>query len=192
MRQRQLESFDDKTLEDGEKKRKFFDFANGIDTLKDTQLQLAHLLEVFSGPIMPNGFLAFANTNDYPKLQRAVPALFRDGRLNPVHFGLFDKHLLNAFSKFHFQRTVFHSDHSIKMELCPAGVAQWLIDAKLACPTSEDGAFHHFQLNVRKAVGRYQDQTLLMQAAAAAPSLPAVQPQPSQPILLTPMTAPAE
>jgi hypothetical protein len=64
------------------------------------------LLSIFQGSVPVNGRLIFATTNNYETLRVMCPALFRPGRLTPIHFDYLDWTRLNELSQFYFTKSL--------------------------------------------------------------------------------------
>jgi len=60
------------------------------------------LLELFQGPAPLNGLICFATTNHPEELIRICPALFRPGRLTPVHIDYLDYPSLTELVHYYF------------------------------------------------------------------------------------------
>ena len=67
---------------------------------------LGDLLEIFQGPIPYEGMVMIASTNKYDEIKEICPALFRPGRITPVHFGYIDKETLQDISKYFFGKKI--------------------------------------------------------------------------------------
>lgn len=68
------------------------------------EIQLSDLLEVFQGPVPIDGLVAIATTNHFDEIQNMCPALFRPGRLTPVHFDYATRDTINEISEYYYQR----------------------------------------------------------------------------------------
>ena len=65
---------------------------------------LRDLLEVLQGPINLESSIILANTNKYDEIKDLCPALFRNGRMTPVHFGYIDADTLQDISLHFFNK----------------------------------------------------------------------------------------
>jgi len=92
----------DKKKADDEKKNVF------MTNYKSSQsdFSIRDLLEIFQGPIPFEGTVMLASTNEYDEIQKMCPALFRPGRLTPVHFGYVNKETLQDISKYYFEQKI--------------------------------------------------------------------------------------
>jgi hypothetical protein len=79
---------------------------NSLNRDGEDEIQLHDLLEALQGVVPSEGAICIATTNAYDELKTICPALFRNGRLTPVHFDHFDLQLINQFSQFHFGQTL--------------------------------------------------------------------------------------
>ena len=60
------------------------------------------LVELFQGSIPCNGLIIIAITNDFERIYKKCPKLFRDGRLTPVKFDYMDLNVLNELCVHYF------------------------------------------------------------------------------------------
>jgi ATP-dependent 26S proteasome regulatory subunit len=77
-----------------------------IATFKRPVITMEDLLSLFQGAIPDKGRIIFATTNNYEKLREMCPALFRCGRLSPIHFDYLDWDSLNDLSNFYFGKSL--------------------------------------------------------------------------------------
>lgn len=122
-------------------KNKFLSIKNNF-ILKD-------LLELLQGPVPLNGSIIIATTNEFDEIQKLCPALFRPGRLTPVHFGYITKDVLQDMTKFYF-------GSKLKMSL-PETIkipTSEIIELALECAMSEDKnkGFEAFQQRLTKLI----------------------------------------
>lgn len=105
-----LEEFDqtiNKLLEKDVKKDTKKDTKKDDDKKDDArddiaQLQIKDLLELLQGPIVREGQIIIATTNDFEIIKNKCPALFRSGRLTPIHFDYLSKEELQKLIKHYF------------------------------------------------------------------------------------------
>jgi len=71
-----------------------------------TTVTFEDILSIFQGAVPVNGRIIFATTNNYEKLRERCPALFRPGRLTPIHFDYLDWTRLNELSMFFFGKSL--------------------------------------------------------------------------------------
>ena len=82
--------------EEGNKVTIFSDF---------NEFKIGDLLELLQGPVQLEGQIVIATTNHYDKIKEICPALFRPGRLTPIHFDYLDRKSLDQMSEFYFGQT---------------------------------------------------------------------------------------
>ena len=76
------------------------------ESSKSDILRLSDLLELFQGPIPIKDRLIIATTNHFEEIKNTLPALFRPGRLTPIHFPYLDWKSFNELCYYYFkQRT---------------------------------------------------------------------------------------
>lgn len=87
-----------KKSEDNDSKEPIDDgtYASKLLTIKD-------LLEIFQGVVDVDGRLIFAMTNHFDKIKDECPALFRSGRLTPIHFGYIGQKTLIDIIQYYFK-----------------------------------------------------------------------------------------
>lgn len=76
------------------------------DDNKSNILRLSDMLELFQGPVPIKNRIIIATTNNFEKIKDALPALFRSGRMSPIHFDHLDWVSLNELCQYYFQRTL--------------------------------------------------------------------------------------
>lgn len=72
--------------------------------LNHEEIQLTDLLEIFQGPVPIDGLIAIATTNHFDEIKKMCPALFRPGRLTPIHFGYASQVTIIEICQHYFQR----------------------------------------------------------------------------------------
>ncbi len=76
-----------------------------LDLTEDkSKFSVNDLLEIFQGTVPNDGAIMIATTNNYDEIKEMCPALFRPGRLTPVHFGYVKKETMQEISRFYFGR----------------------------------------------------------------------------------------
>jgi hypothetical protein len=95
-------------IRDQKLKKSDADKENAPPKLKmvNTEITMEDLLSIFQGAVPANKRIIFATTNNYEKLREISPALFRPGRLTPIHFDYLDWTRLNELSQFYFGKTL--------------------------------------------------------------------------------------
>lgn len=73
---------------------------------KSEILRIGDLLELFQGPITVKDRIIVATTNHFDKIEHALPALFRAGRLTPLKFSYLDWAALNELCMYYFNNTL--------------------------------------------------------------------------------------
>jgi SpoVK/Ycf46/Vps4 family AAA+-type ATPase len=121
-----LDESDDEELDKDEtssdKKKKDYSMESfGYDT---EDLSLEDLLEILQGPVPLEGSIIIATTNKYEDIKELCPALFRPGRLTPVHFDYADNWLVNEICKY-FYKQEYNSDEDVrKYDISPSYLIQ--------------------------------------------------------------------
>jgi len=137
--------FEEEEEKDGNKtnvvqiKNKMPYFKPELDIDKDS-FKLKDLLELFQGAAPMNGLILFATTNEYDKIKKMCPALFRPGRLTPIHFGYIDKYTLQDISKYYFNKKL-----KIKIPNQLQIPTSKVIQLALECVTLDSGGFKKFE-----------------------------------------------
>lgn len=80
---------------------------------KSNILRLSDMLELFQGPVPIKNRIIMATTNNFEKIRTALPALFRAGRMTPVHFDYLDWSSLNELCLYYFQQTLTCSPRAV-------------------------------------------------------------------------------
>ena len=73
---------------------------------KSDILRLSDLLELFQGPIPIKDRLIIATTNYFKEIKNIIPALFRPGRLTPIHFTYLDWNSFNDLCNYYYGQTM--------------------------------------------------------------------------------------
>lgn len=73
---------------------------------KSDILRLSDLLELFQGPIPIKDRLIIATTNYFDEIKNTIPALFRAGRLTPIHFSYLDWKSFNDLCFYYFKKNM--------------------------------------------------------------------------------------
>lgn len=76
------------------------------DDNKSNILRLSDLLELFQGPVPIESRIIIATTNNFAKIQKALPALFRSGRMTSVEFKYLDWITLNKLTVYYFNKVM--------------------------------------------------------------------------------------
>ncbi len=71
---------------------------------KSNILRLSDMLELFQGPVPVKNRIVMATTNNFEKIKNALPALFRSGRMSPIHFDYLDWESLNNLCLYYFEQ----------------------------------------------------------------------------------------
>lgn len=67
-------------------------------------LTVRSLLELIQGPVPLKGAIFIATTNEFDKIHKICPALFRTGRLTPVYFGNAESDTLQEMSIYYYKK----------------------------------------------------------------------------------------
>ena len=71
---------------------------------KSNILRLSDLLELFQGPVPIIGRLIIATTNNFERIKKEMPALFRSGRMTAIEFKYLDWNSLNKLTTYYFKQ----------------------------------------------------------------------------------------
>lgn len=93
-------------------------------------LSLEDLLEILQGPVPLEGSIIIATTNKYEEILELCPALFRPGRLTPVHFDSADNWLVNEITKYFFQQEYINENDIRKYNISPSYLIQIASESK--------------------------------------------------------------
>jgi hypothetical protein len=80
------------------------DTNNEVSNYIDDSVKLSDLLELFQGVIPRNGSIVIATTNHFDKINEICPALFRPGRLTPIHFDYFNESTFQEFCNYFYNK----------------------------------------------------------------------------------------
>ena len=115
--------------EENESDTKDYNIENfGYDT---EELTLEDLLEIFQGPVPLDGSIIIATTNKYDEILKLCPALFRPGRLTPVHFDHVDNWLLNEMCKYYYNEEFNVNENIKKYKISPSLLVQFATESKI-------------------------------------------------------------
>jgi hypothetical protein len=84
---------------------------NNNTSTKSDVLRLGDLLELFQGPVPIKDRIIIATTNHFDKIKTSLPALFRPGRLTPLHFKYLNWNLLNELTLYYFNQTIMLTNY---------------------------------------------------------------------------------
>lgn len=110
-------------------------------------ITLEDLLEIFQGPVPLDGSIIIATTNKYEEISKLCPALFRPGRLTPIHFNNLEKDILNNMTKYFFAKD-FPNDIELSNNIPPSHVIEILSEVKLC--ESDDISYDKFVNSIRE------------------------------------------
>lgn len=108
----------------------------------DEELALEDLLEIFQGPVPLEGSIIIATTNKYKEILEMCPALFRPGRLTPVHFNYADEWVVNEMCKFFFERNNEPIGITVEHSISPSQLFEFMSDAKFTSNDKEKQMQH--------------------------------------------------
>lgn len=100
----------------------------GYDT---EDLSLEDLLEIFQGPVPLDGSIIIATTNKYDEILKLCPALFRPGRLTPIHFDYVDEWLINEMTKYYYDKEFIINKDIRKYNISPSLLVQYATESKI-------------------------------------------------------------
>lgn len=75
------------------------------------ELYLNDLLEIFQSSIPREGQIIIATSNHYESMKEKLPALFRPGRLTPLHMGYVDQITFNEIVDYYYPNRELTSEH---------------------------------------------------------------------------------
>ncbi len=104
----------------------------------NNEITMEDLLSIFQGAVPVTKRIIFATTNNYEKLRDISPALFRPGRLTPIHFDYLDWTRLNELSMFYFSKSLSFPT----VEKCHIPTSEII---ELAMSHVSSGSFEKFQ-----------------------------------------------
>lgn len=106
-----------------------------VTNMGDDVLSLYDLLTIFQGSVPVEGTIILAMTNKYEYLCEKCPQLFRPGRLTPVHFGNFDRSMLNHVSQYYFNRQLHELPDTVNLQ--PSAVIDMVVKSMLGTHNPE-------------------------------------------------------
>jgi hypothetical protein len=98
------------------------------------------LLELIQGPVPLKGAIFIATTNNYEKINRICPALFRTGRLTPVYFGHAENDTLQEISM-HYYNEKLNIPNNVIATISTSDIINFITFHKL----EDDYQFNKFQ-----------------------------------------------
>lgn len=106
-----------------------YDKVNSIGT---QIIRIEDLLTIFQGSVPIIGCIIIAMTNNYDDLVKQCPALFRRGRLTPIHFGHFDMRMLEKVSRHYFGKSlIYDTKDEADIGVPPSHIMEIINDAML-------------------------------------------------------------
>ena len=104
----------------------------GYDT---EDLSLEDLLEIFQGPVPLEGSIIFATTNKYDEIKKLCPALFRPGRLTPIHFDNATNTMADELCQYFYNKSFSQHNPEIiikpEHEIAPSQLIEYASESKL-------------------------------------------------------------
>ena len=73
----------------------------------EENLTVDDLLELLQGAVPLDGAIIIATTNKYEEIKKICPALFRPGRLTPIHFGYIDNAFIEQMTLHVFKQPLY-------------------------------------------------------------------------------------
>ena len=108
----------------------------------ERKFTIEDLLELLQGPVPSERSLIFATTNKFEEIKVRCPALFRPGRLTPVHFDHLNMKTFDDLCRYHFGKTLEKRPERIFH--CTASLIGMVMKAKTMFDDN-DKAFEYFQ-----------------------------------------------
>ena len=109
------------------------------------EIQLSDLLEIFQGPVPIDGLIAIATTNHFEEIKNMCPALFRPGRLTPIHFDYADGDTIQEISQYYYNKNV-QIEIPEKTNIPTSLLIEMVIESRLHIPND----FEHFSSQLEK------------------------------------------
>jgi hypothetical protein len=124
-------------------------------TCKDTaqindEITVQHLLELIQGPVPLRGAIFIATTNEFKKIYKICPALFRTGRLTPVFFGYAENDTLNDISMHYYNQTI-NFQHKVISSISTAEIMNF-VECHILEPVCDFQKFESFILENIKPI----------------------------------------
>lgn len=130
-----LEEENEKEKEKSKLKKQTFEYVS-----HDREFALEDLLELFQGAVPLPGSIIIATTNHFDKIYSALPALFRPGRLTPIHFDNLDWDTLQEISRYYFGKEL-----TLKKVDRVAYETSKIIELAVKSKLESDNQFEYFQ-----------------------------------------------
>lgn len=108
------------------------DTCNEVEGLNynTTEMTLDDLLEIFQGPVPLDGSIIIATTNKFEEIKKLCPALFRPGRLTPVHFDNADNVTIIEMCKYYYNIDYVPESDISHYNLSPSLLTQIATESK--------------------------------------------------------------
>ena len=115
------------------------------------EVTLKDLLNVLQGPVPKDGLLIFATTNEYDKIYRMCPALFRHSRMTPIHFGYCEKKTIYDIYAHYFKKepTFYVPEQTLNSS---AEIIQYAIECLWISGISTEEKFQRFDSLINKNI----------------------------------------
>lgn len=104
---------DDEDEKKIKKKSKHIEDTSDVDIKKvnetvfdDNNITMNDLLNIIQGPVPIEGLMIVATTNHFDQIKDISPALFREGRFEPVYFGNPTPKTMNDMFKFYYNKEI--------------------------------------------------------------------------------------
>ena len=111
---------------------------------RSEDFEIQDLLEILQGPVPNEGGIIIATTNHFEEMKEQCPALFRPGRLTPVHFDYLDYGSLQELTEYYFGRKL-EFPSQIKINVPTSEIIEMAMSANITHKKDSDEAFEYFK-----------------------------------------------
>jgi len=108
-------------------------------------ITLCDLLELFNGPVPNDGMIVIATTNNYEEIKQMCPALFRHGRLTPIHFDYANSDTIKEITKYFFDMEIDISDDYV-----PHFSTSQLLELVIETKMTKNNNYEYYEKELRK------------------------------------------
>ena len=133
-----VDNNENKAENDNKDNKNNIDSKNKMEYCKPNDITLQDLLEILQGPVPVENRIIIATTNDFDNIKTMCPALFRPGRLTPIHFGYPTKQIVHDIVKYYFDKEIDISIPDV-IDIPTSQLIDICLDAKLT-----DNPYDHF------------------------------------------------
>lgn len=111
-------------------------------------LTVNSLLELIQGPVPLKGAIFIATTNEFEKIQKICPALFRTGRLTPIYFGYAETETLQDISNHYYKTSLNIPENSIST-VPTSDILNFVMCNKLTTPNGFEKFQDYVNLHIK-------------------------------------------